>query len=163
MKAAFELSSDVELLVRFLTNRSSATYEEMSELVGRKVNGNARHVLVGARRILERSGIFFAVERNVGLVRATNGQVATLSTAAPVDKIRRTTRVAQKRQAHVNIQDLSAEERMQFDIYRSVIVAIAQNTSRHTRALLAKEILKNDGGVVNIASVLALPRHRQDH
>jgi hypothetical protein len=132
----------------------------MSNLIGRKVDGRDRYVLASARRILERRGVFFAVERKIGLVRATNGQVATLSTAQPVDKIRRTTRVAQRRQTQVNIQDLSADERMKFDIYRSVIQAVKQNTSRQTRTLLAKEILKNDGGIVSINSVLSLPRHR---
>jgi hypothetical protein len=157
---SFELSRDVERLIDFLSDTQRASYVQMSNLTGRKIAGRDRHVLTSARRVLEKTGIFFAVERGVGVVRATNGQVATLSTTHPVDRIRRTTRVAQKRQVHVNIQNLSSEERLAFDIGRSVISAIKQNASRATRSLLAKEIQKNDGGMVSINSVLSLPRHR---
>jgi hypothetical protein len=160
VKPAFEVSEDVERLIEFLTNRPRASYAEMSAKIGREVDGRDRYVLTSARRVLEKHGIFFAVERGVGLTRASNGQVARLSTSQPVDKIKRTTRVAQKRQAHVNIQNLTADERLAFDVGRSVLHAVKQNVSRATRTLLAKEILKNDGGVVNINSVLSLPRHR---
>jgi len=161
VQPSFETSADVERLVDFLADKQQASYAEMTNLTGRKVDGRDRYVLTSARKMLERSGIFFAVDRGVGLVRATNGQVATLSTTHPIDRIRRTTRAAQKRQVHVNIQDLTAEDRLAFDIGRSVLAAIKQNISRRTRSLLAKEIERNDGGAVSISSVLSLPRHRR--
>jgi hypothetical protein len=158
---AFEMSRDVERLVDFLSSHQRASYAELSRLTGRKIEGRDRHVLSSARRVLERQGIFFAVERGVGVVLATNGQVATLSTTHPIERIRRTTRTAKKRQAHVNIQNLTADERQSFDISRSILTAVTQTTSRKTRTLLAKEIEKNDGGVVSLQSVLSLPRHRR--
>jgi hypothetical protein len=161
MKPSFELSPDVAKLVAFLTDRQKATYGEMSDLTGRQINSRDRHVMESARRILEAKGVYFAVDRGVGLTRATNAQVAILSTSHPITKIKRVTRVAQKRQAHVNTQDLTDDDRLAFDIGRSVLAAIRNDTSKSLRAQLAREIAKNDGGVVSIDSLLALPRHRK--
>jgi hypothetical protein len=161
MKPSFELSPDVAKLAAFLTDRQKATYGEMSDLTGRQINSRDRHVMESARRILEGKGVYFAVDRGVGLIRATNAQVAILSTSHPITKIGRVTRKAQKRQAHVNTQNLSDDDRLAFDIGRSVLAAIRNDTSKSLRARLAREIAKNDGGVVSIDSLLALPRHRK--
>ena len=120
MKPSFELHPDVEKLIGFLASRQRATYVEMSNFTGRQINGRDRYVLQSARRHLEsKQGICFAVERGVGLVRATNGQVAKLSTSQPIEKIRRETRRAGKRQTIVNIQALTPEDRLAFDVGRS--------------------------------------------
>lgn len=161
MKPTFEASLDVEKLVAFLVDKPGATYAELGAMIGRQVQGRDRYVLESARRKLEKRGIFFVVERGVGLTRATNNQVATLSTSTPITKIRRVTKVAEKRQHHVDIQSLTSEDRLAFDVKRSVIAAIRKTTSKSLRTMLAKEIEKQDGGVFNINSVLSLPRHRR--
>jgi hypothetical protein len=161
MKPSFELSPDVAKLVAFLTDRQKATYGEMSDLTGRQINGRDRYVLISARRVLEAKKIYFAVDRGIGLTRATTSQVAILSTSHPITKMRRIERVARRRQAHVNTQELTDEDRLAFDIGRSVLAAIRNDTSKSLRARLAREIAKNDGGVVSIGNLLALPRHRK--
>jgi len=49
---------------------------DAGDRLGRHIDGADRHVLQGARRILERRGVFHVTERGVGLRRASNGQVA---------------------------------------------------------------------------------------
>lgn len=162
MKPSFEVHPDIEKLAAFLAERKSATYDEMSKLTGRDISGRDRHVLTGARRQLERQrGIVFATERGTGVVRASNGQVARLSTTEPIKKISRTTKRAEKRQAYVNVQLLTSDERLKFSVERSVLIAIRKSTAKSLRTRLAKEIEKQDDGIVTIDTVLSLPRHRR--
>ena len=159
-KPTFERNPDIDKLAEFLAPRQQASYAEMSVLLQREINGRDRHVLTSARRMLERKGVIFAVQRGIGLVRASNGQVAALSTDIPIRKIRKETQRARKRQAFVNSQMLDAEARLAFWIGQSVINVIKKNTSKSLRTMLAKEIERRDGGAVSLDTVLSLPRHR---
>jgi hypothetical protein len=162
MKPMFETSTDVQKCCDFLANKDRASYAEISHHLGRKVNSpHDRHVLESARRRLEKQqGVVFVVERGIGIVRATNGQVATLATTHPIGKIKRLTRKAKKRQGRVNVQELTADERLAFTIGRAILSAVDQTTLKSLRSRLAKEIEKRDGELVTINQVFALPRHR---
>ena len=127
-KPNFEASEDTTRCVDYLRGRSRATYHEISQHLGRDVQRRDRHVLENARRKLEREGVVFVVETGVGLVRATDAQVATISTSLPIEKIRRTTHRAQKREPLVNIQKLTADERAAFYVGKAVLGAIQQAT-----------------------------------
>src|SRR5262249_43370139 len=112
-----------------------------------------------ARRVLEnRDGIIFAAERGIGIVRATNGQIANLATDHPINKISRMTRKAQKRQTRVNIQDLTSDERLAFAIGRVVVNAIGRTTLRSFRRQIAQEIEKRDGELISVNQIISLPR-----
>jgi hypothetical protein len=159
MKPSFEISADVEKLVAFLSERERASYSEMSSLVGRRLNARDRYVLTSARRILENTrGIIFETERGVGIVRATNGQIADLATSHPINTIKRLTRRAQKRQTRVNIQDLTADERLAFAIGRVVLNAVGKTTLKSFRQQIAHEIERRDGELVSVQQVVSLPR-----
>jgi hypothetical protein len=160
-KPSFEKNPDVDRLVSFLQVRSRATYAEMNDLTRRQINGRDRYVLASACRILERRGIIFVPERGIGVVRATNGQVASLSTAHPIKKVQRITRRANKRQEHVNVQALSADERLALYIGRAVLDIVTKNTSKSVRTQLAKEIEKTGGEPLTIHQVTALSRLRK--
>ena len=73
--------------------------------------GRDRYVLQSAARRLEREGIVFVVTTGVGVSRANNGQIAALATDVPIEKIKRASRRARRRQQIVNIQELSADDR----------------------------------------------------
>lgn len=156
----FELSRDVEKLSDFLEKRTSASYDEISKLLDRDVL-KARHILSSARRRMERAGIYFLAERGVGLVRASNANVASLATAVPIKKVGRLVRRAEKREMHVNTQDLSADDRLAFAIGRTVVRTMKDTVSRSMRAKIAKEIEKNDGEVVTLQQIVTLPRLRK--
>jgi hypothetical protein len=158
MKANFERSTDVQTLVEYLASQERATYAAMSALLKRDIDGQDRHVLVSARRILEARGTVFAVERGIGLVRASNGQKATLSTTHPVNKVRRITRRANKLQPHVNVQALSSDERLAFYVGRTMLNVIGKSTMRSFRNQIAKQIEKQNGEPLTAKQVTALGR-----
>jgi hypothetical protein len=157
-KPPFQMSPDVERLVHFLLMRDQASYAEMNAHIGRRLDGRDRYVLASACRILENRGIFFIAERGVGVIRANNSEIATLSTSHPIKKVQRITRRATKRQAHVDVQRLSADERLAFYVGRVVINAIGKDTLQSFRARIAKEIQKSGDEMLTINQITALPR-----
>jgi hypothetical protein len=95
-------------------------------------------------------------------VRANNGQVATLATAHPIGRVKRITRQANKRQANVNVQALTADEMLAFSIGRVVINAINKSTRRSFYRQISDEIKKRDNELpLTLDQVLTLPRHRK--
>jgi hypothetical protein len=125
-KPRFEISADTIKCADYLRPRARATYYELSKHLSRNIKGRDRYVLTGARRKLEQENIVFVVETGIGVVRAEEAQVASLSTQEPINRIRRSVRRAGKRQKIVNIQNLTADERAAFYIGRAVLGAISQ-------------------------------------
>jgi len=160
MKPSFEVSPDTRKLAEFLQPRDQATYTEMNRRIGRIINGADRHVLYGALRILQRDhGIVFVAERNVGIKRATNGQMATLSTDHVHRKVRRTVRRGKKIEPLVNSQELSPDERDAFWIGRAVTQVLDVTVGKRMRSKIADEI-KDRGEAVDIRDVVALFQKR---
>jgi|SRR5215468_9896409 len=167
LKPSFETSRDVERCTDYLASHDRVSYNELSSYLGRKVDGKDRYILQSARRRLERRGVVFVAEHGVGVVRATNGQIAKLSTDEPIRKIRRITNKARKREQFVNVQALSADERLMFYIGRVVVNAIGKNTLKSFRNQIKTEIERQGGemperggGAMTLFQVAALPRHR---
>lgn len=160
-KPSFEASPDVEKCEEYLLKRDRVSYDELSAHLGRQINGRDRYILQSARRRLEQRGIFFVVERGVGLVCASNRQVARLSTDAPIGKIRRIAGRAKKREVHVNVQDLTEHEREEFYIGRVVLNMIGKNTLRSVRSQIKAQIEKQGDEPVTLQQITALRRHRK--
>jgi hypothetical protein len=160
MKPSFEANPDVEKCVEYLMRHDRVSYNELSAHLGRKINGRDRYILIAARRRLERKGILFVVEWGVGLVRATNRQVARLSTDVPIGRIRRIAHKAKKREVHVNVQGLSEDERLAFYVGRVVVNAIGKSTLKSFRSQIKSEIEKHDNEPITLSQVAALRRHR---
>lgn len=147
-KPNFEASPDVEVCADFLRHNKSRgliDYAQIGRATNRDVAGRDRHILASARRILEREGIIFVTETGKGLRLATASQVAKLSTEAPILKTRRIAKTAKKRQASVNVQALSDEERAAFYVGRAVLGAIGLAASKAFTNRIAKEGEKADG------------------
>ena len=142
-KPNFETSSDTAKCVDYLRGRSRVPYHEISQYLGRDVQRRDRHVLENARRKLERESIVFVVETGVGLVRAVDSQIAMLSTSLPIEKIRRTTHRAQKRERVVNTQALTEDERAAFYVGRAILGAIRQATREAFRHQINGAVVTN--------------------
>lgn len=147
LKPRFEVSTDTEKCCDFLRTRQQATYLEISQHLGRDVRKRDRYVLEAARRKLEREGIVFVVQTCIGVIRASDAQVAQLSTDVPIGKIGRTIKRAKKRERVVNLQNLTAEERAAFYVGRAVLGAMSQADRLAFRNLLRKEADNTDGPV----------------
>lgn len=159
-KPSFEISPDTRKLAEFLQPREQATYSEMNRRIGRQIDGTDRHVLYGALRVLQREyGVVFVAERGVGIKRATNGQIASLSTDHAHRKIKRTVRRAKKIEPLVNSQTLSPDERDAFWIGRVVTQVLDVTVGKRMRSKIADEI-KDRGEAVDIRDVIALFQKR---
>lgn len=158
---AFELSREVEKLCDFLEKRQKASYVEMTELVGKDVAGKGRYVLASARRRLERAGIFYLAERGVGVVRASNANVSALATSQPIRKVRRIARTAKKREVHVNLQDMSADDRAAHFVGRTVLNIVEEAVGRALRKKIQEELDKSDGdSTITLSQLVTLPRFK---
>jgi hypothetical protein len=161
MKPRFEASADVEKLCDYLRSKSRATYREMSQLLGRDIQQRERYILESARRRLERSNIMFVVETGVGLVRASDAQVASLATDIPINKIRRAAHRARKREKIVNVQQLSEHDRAAFYIGRAVLGAITQASGRAFRNQVVKATAAGDGPIPLVDTMKLFAKVRQ--
>lgn len=160
MPISFEVSPNARILAEFLLPLEQATYDEMNKLIGKKINGNSRHILYRALRQLQRDHeIIFVVDRGVGLVRATNAQVATLSTDHVAHKVRRTVHRGKRMQPIVNTQELTSDQRDAFYIGRAVTQMLDAAVGRKMRSQVAEEI-KDRGEAVDISRVVALFKKR---
>jgi hypothetical protein len=160
MKPSFEVSPDVRKLAEFLREREKASYAEMNRRTGRNINGTDRYVLYGALRHLQRDEIVFVVERGVGITRATNGQVASLSTDHVIRKTGRAVRRGRKLQPIVDSQALTSDQRDAFFIGRCVLQMLDATVGRKMRTKIADEIKDRQGEAVDIRDVVALFQRR---
>jgi hypothetical protein len=147
-KPRFEASPDVETCVACLrkhNNTDIITYSALSSATGRDIGGRDRHILQSARKRLERESIVFVVETGKGVRRATDSQIATLSTEVPIDKTRRIGKTAKKRQRAVNVQNLSQEQRATFYVGRAILGTIEQATRKAFRTRLRPAVNASDG------------------
>ena len=160
-KPSFEANPDVDRCIDYLRRHDRVSYEELSRYLGRVINGRDRYILQSARRRLERQGTFFVVEHGVGLVRATNKQVASLATDDPIGRIKRIAGKAKRREVHVNVQALSEDERLAFYVGRVVIDAIGKNTLKSFRSQIREEIKRHGDEPITLTQLTALRRHRK--
>ena len=150
-----ETSPDVQKCRDYLRSRQRATYREISQHLGRDVQRRDRHILENARRKLEREGIIFVVETGIGFVRANDSQIATLSTSVPIEKIRRLTKRARKREKIVNTPLLTDEQRAEMYIGRAILGAIQQATREALKHQITRAV-NNGGEPITIEQTLAL-------
>ena len=163
MKPSFEVSPDVRKLAEYLREREKASYAEMNRRTGRNINGTDRYVLYGALRHLQREHeIVFVVERGIGITRATNGQVASLSTDHVIRKSGRAIRRGRKMQPIVDSQALTSDQRDAFFIGRAMTQMLDATVGRKMRSKIADEIKDREGEAVDIKDVVALFQ-RRDH
>lgn len=157
-KPRFEASTDVETCTDYLRKHHAdgiITYAAMSQATGRDIAGRDRHILQSARRRLERESIVFVVETGQGISRASDQQVATLSTDVPIAKTKSITRTARKRQRAVNVQNLTDDQRAAFYVGRAVLGAIEQATRKAFRNALSPAV-NTTGGPLPIQRTMEL-------
>lgn len=146
----FKASEDVEACADYLRAKKTSgiiTFEQLETATGRDIRGKDRYILTSARRILEHEALVFVSITGRGVARASDAEVATLSTNVPIEKTRRIARTAKKRQRNVNIQNLTDEQRAAFWIGSAVLGAINQAASRALRDKMREEVNVTDGAI----------------
>ncbi len=155
-KPMFEISPDVLHLIEYLRSKSRAGYTELSRLVKRDLQGRDRYVLESARKVLKKDGIVFVVERGIGLVRATHPQMASLSTTNAIVKTKRHMRRAKQIEDIVNVQSLSDDERLEFNVGRAVVGAIRQSVRTAFRNEARRAVMENNSEPIPVKQTLDL-------
>jgi len=157
----FKSSPEIERLTEWLRPLQKATYSQISAFVGSDIQKAKRYMLSIARDRLEKDGIFFLVDRNIGIVRASNTNLVHLSTTQPIAKVRRIVSKSKKREVFVNTQELTPEVRLTFAIGNTCLTFAGKMTSRGMRTQIAKELEKSDGEVITLQQLVTLPRLRK--
>lgn len=129
----------------------TVTYLQLSELIGRDVQTEARSVLTSARKISQREdGIVFGTIYKVGLKRLSDIEIVQTG-AETVVKIRRASRRAGDRVAVPRPENLPIESRVQQNLYLSVF-AMLHNVAQD------KQIKKLEERVARAESRLPLDK-----
>jgi len=127
-----QLGVDAALLAKRLAKAEFGelvTYSELSGMIGRNIQGDARHVLSSARRVVLRENeIAFDVVENEGLRRMTDDELAE-SYHPALSKIRRTARKAARVVACADMGKLSPDKQRAVSAGLSAVGAIELFTS----------------------------------
>ena len=124
------------------------SYNEMSELIGRNVQKEARYIMETARRHAKKDRIYFGVVTNEGLQRLDDsGKVKAGS--GMLGKIRRTSRRAAQTLAAVeNFSELPNELKIAHNTALSVYGIITQATSRRVQEKISARVDGAEGGAL---------------
>jgi hypothetical protein len=138
-KAIPELSNDVRVLVTKLIEiqpGATISYAELTKLIARDVQSAARHLLVSARRVVQRRhGLVFEAVMNIGLKRL---DTAGLAAAAP-SYVARTHRMARRGTAKLlcaKPDELPEADRSRLYAHTAALGVIADITKPKKLALL---------------------------
>lgn len=122
-----QLGVDAALLAKRLAKAEFGelvTYKELSGMIGRSVQGDARHVMASARRVvLRESEIAFAVVENEGLRRMTDDELAE-SFHPALRHIRRTAKKAGRVVACADMAKLAPDKQRAVSVGLSTVGAI---------------------------------------
>lgn len=132
-KSIAELSVDTQVLERRLLEAGigdTVSYQELSSLIGRDVQGSARHVLTSAvRRLLNEHKRVLACVKNVGVKRLDDTGIVSTGAAA-IKHIHRTSKRANKKMSTIESYDaLPVEVRSRVNVQRAML-GVLQHATR---------------------------------
>lgn len=131
-------------------------YKELSSLIGRNVQAEARYIMETARRHAKKERIYFGVVTNVGLQRLDDSGKVKVGSGM-LSKIRRTSRRASQTLAAVeNFNTLSNELKVAHNTALSVFGIIQQVTSSGMQKKIAAKVEGVEGGMLAMKKSLEL-------
>jgi hypothetical protein len=160
IRPEFKLSLDTQMLIeklRELDYSASATYRELSELIGRNVQKEARHVLDSAVRYLAREeSIFFSVMRTSGIQRVTESDYSKAVPLIGRKRIRKAAGDIERKLGFVPIEKLGKEEQKEVNTNRAFANTL-KNWAREKEAKKIHEAAPDDGklstgGIIDLLS-----------
>lgn len=131
-------------------------YKELSNLIGRNVQAEARYIMETARRHAKKERIYFGVVTNVGLQRLDDSGKVKVGSGM-LSKIRRTSRRAAQTLAAVeNFNTLPNDLKVAHNTALSVYGIITQATSRKLQDKIAERVEGVEGGALAMKKSLEL-------
>ena len=131
-------------------------YSDLSSMIGRNVQAEARYIMETARRHAKKERIYFGVVTNVGLQRLDDSGKVKVGSGM-LGKIRRTSRRAAQTLAAVeNFNTLPNELKVAHNTALSVYGVITQATSRKLQDKIAERVEGVEGGALAMKKSLEL-------
>lgn len=138
-----QLGVDAALLAKRLAKAQFGElihYKELSQMIGRNVQGDARHVLSSARRVVLRENeIAFSVVENEGLRRMNDDELA-MSYHPALRHIRRTAKKASRVVACADMAKLQPDKQREVSVGLSTVGAIELFTATKNVRKIADSI-----------------------
>lgn len=144
-----EMSIDVQAIQERLAKAAPGevvTYEELSELVGRDVQCDARYCLTSACKRLLAERVVFASVRMVGVKRLDNEGILSLPTAA-FESMRRKARLTACKLTAVEYAALDREQQAQHNTAASVLGIVAHITKPKSMERLRGRVEEAQGAL----------------
>jgi len=130
------------------------TYDELSRLVKRNVQGDGRHVIQTARRMAQREDqIVFECVRNVGLRRMLDGEIAQLGRPAIRSIRRKVRRTARKIACLSDFDALTNDEKLRHNTDLSVLGVLGHCTEPRRVKKLAHKLLDSSHALPTAAAL----------
>lgn len=130
-KAIKEISIDTQLIVDHLAKKNVGDfipYSEFNKLIGRDVQGAARHCLESARRILQRDErIVFATIKNEGIKRLDDVSIVNTGRDG-LNRIRREAKRTAKRVSCAEYDKLPNDKKIEHNLVASMTGALSHMT-----------------------------------
>ena len=135
----FEASSDTRFLAQELSQAKpgdTITYDSLSTAIGRDVRVHARGALFSALRMQLHDRRVFEAVPNVGYRLLTAEEIVRTQAAKGMQRIARTARVAGKKVASAEYDELTEQDKVAHNTQLSILGAISQMT----KPVVAREI-----------------------
>lgn len=159
-RPSFELSADTRFLYQRLAEAAigdMVPYAELSRLIDRNVQADARHVLASALHVAERDGMAFGSIRGQGVKRLTPGEQVK-QVDAGLERSRRAARRALNRASIVDFSKLTNAEKLHLTATIGAASAIARLTKPRQIVKLEQAVAANDGNRLPVGRVLEIIR-----
>lgn len=154
-----EINVDARILLGRLKTAKKGeviTYEELSGMIGRDVQGNARHILRAARRWAAKERVIFSAVTGEGVKRLDDEGKVRLGICS-LDRIRRASRRAARTLTSIDdFESLSNESRIRHNMALSVFGVIQQATSRKLQDKISEKVNADENGQLAIKKSLEL-------
>lgn len=151
MKRIIEkMSIDTTTLIKYLNEKNEnglITYDELNEVIGRNVQGEARGCLMTARhRLLVDEGIVFGVVRGEGIKRLNQEEVVDASDSHIVRSRRLAKRGFDKLTRGItDFTQLPPEKRIKHNVAATLFAAIRHMTKEKSMQKLVPAVEKANG------------------
>lgn len=156
-RPSFQMNADSRLLMQHLAKTpigQTVTYEELSRIISRPVNGANGSLQTAMRRLLRDSGMVFGNVHGTGFKRLDDSEIVAEGGRA-TDIIRRRAKRAIERQSKADFNKLTREQQGRYTAQVSVLAATAFMTNERQIAKIA-EASKPDVREIAVAATLAM-------
>lgn len=138
----FQMSADARLLISFLKSAKVGdefTYEALSNVVSRPVNGGSAALQTAMKRLLRDSDMVFGIIRGKAIKRLDDKSIVDEG-ASFSNRIRRAARKSFERMAKADFNALPREYQAKFSAHTSVMATIAHMSTAAQMGKLERDI-----------------------